>query len=61
MHVLINKNIYSTSLQHFPLQRLETKVMADKDMHNEIDDVCRKTKTGVVPGTQDNCADTCSC
>ena len=57
------KAIYSTSLQHFPLHRLETKVTADKDMRNAIDEICRKTKRGAVSGIQlqDNCTNTCSC
>ena len=38
------KVIFTTCMQHFPLQRLETQVMADKEMRNAVDEVCRKTK-----------------
>ena len=48
------KAIYTTSLQHFPLQRLETRTMAEKDMRNAIDKVCRKTKTVAVQRPQEN-------
>ena len=39
------KAIFSTCMLQFPLQRLETQIMADKEMRNAVDEVCRKTKT----------------
>ena len=39
------KAIFATCMHHFPLQRLETQLMADKKMRNAVDEVCRKTKT----------------
>ena len=39
------KVIFATCMQHFPLERLETQLMADKEMRNAVDEVCRKTKT----------------
>ena len=39
------KAIFATCMHHFPVQRLETQLMADKEMHNAVDEVCRKTKT----------------
>ena len=39
------KAIFATCMKHFPLQRLETQLMADKEMRNAVDEVCRKTKT----------------
>ena len=38
------KAIYSICMQHFPLQRLETQLAADKEMRTAIDEICRKTK-----------------
>ena len=38
------KAIYSVCMQHFPLQRLETQLMADKEMRTAIDETCKKTK-----------------
>ena len=43
------KAIYSVCMQHFPLQRLETKTAADKEMRNAIDEVCQRTK---IPATE---------
>ena len=37
------KAIFTTCMQHYPLQRLETRLTADKEMRNAIDEVCRKT------------------
>ena len=39
------KAIFDTCMHHFPLQHLETQIMADKEMRNAVDEVCRKTKT----------------
>ena len=39
------KAIFSTCMQHFSLQHLETQVLADKEMRTAIDELCRKTKT----------------
>ena len=39
------KAIFATYMHHFQLQRLETKIMADKEMRNAVDEVCTKTKT----------------
>ena len=39
------KAIFSTCMQHFPLQRLETQVLADKEMRTAIDKLCPETKT----------------
>lgn len=36
--------IFSTCLQHYPLEQLETRTVAEKDMRNAVDEVCRKTK-----------------
>ena len=38
------KAIHNVCIKHFPLQRMETTAMADKDMRNAIDEACRKTK-----------------
>ena len=32
-------------MHYFPLQHLETQIMADTEMRNAVDEVCRKTKT----------------
>ena len=40
-----------TCMHQFPLQRLETQQMADKEMRNAVDEICRKTKT---PTDQEN-------
>ena len=40
------KAIHATCMKHFPLERLEMAITAEKDMRNTIDEVCRKTKTG---------------
>ncbi len=42
------KAIYSVCMQNFPLQRLETQMLADKEMRNAIDELCRKTKTSLL-------------
>ena len=47
------KAIYAVSMHHFPLQRLETQVIADKEMRTAIDEVCRKTKR--LPAAVENC------
>ena len=47
------KAIYAASMHHFPLQRLETQVVADKEMRTAIDEVCRKTKR--LPAAMENC------
>ena len=47
------KAIYAVSMHHFPLQRLEMKVIADKEMRTAIDEVCRKTKR--LPAAVENC------
>ena len=47
------KVIYAVSLHHFPLQHLETQVIADKEMRTAIDEVCRKTKR--LPAAVENC------
>lgn len=44
LDVFCVKGIYTVCMHHLPLQRLETKVMADKEMRTAIDKVCRKTK-----------------
>ncbi len=36
--------IHKVCIKNFPLERLETKTMAEKDMRNAIDEACRKTK-----------------
>ena len=41
------KAIYSVCMQHFPLQCLETLVLANKEMRTAIDELCRKTKTNL--------------
>ena len=38
------KTIFTTCMQHFLLLRLETQLMAHKEMRNAVDEVCRKTK-----------------
>ena len=38
------KAIYCVCMQYFPLQRLETQFLADKEMRTAIDETCRKTK-----------------
>ena len=35
---------YCVCMQHFPLQRLEMQLLADKEMRTAIDETCRKTK-----------------
>ena len=47
------KAIYAVCMHHFPLQRLETQLMADKEMRTAIDEVCRKTKC--LPTDRENC------
>ena len=47
------KAIFAASMHHFPLQHLETQVIADKEMRTAIDEVCRKTKS--LPAAVENC------
>ena len=37
------KAVHSTCLKHYPLEKLETVAVAEKEMRNAIDEVCRKT------------------
>ena len=46
--------IFSTSMKYFPLQRLETSTMAEKEMRNAVDECCRKTKLP-VPQNENIC------
>ena len=39
--------IFATCCKHYPLDRLETGTTAEREMHNVIDEVCRKTKAPV--------------
>ena len=39
------KGIFTSCMQPFPLQRLETQLNADKEMRNAVDKVCWKSKT----------------
>ena len=39
--------IFATCSKHYPLDRLETGTTAEREMHNVIDEVCRKTKAPV--------------
>ena len=41
------KAIHATCMKHYPLERLEMAITAEKDMRNAIDEVCRKTKIGI--------------
>ena len=41
--------IFTVCLQKFPLDRLETRLLAEKDMRNAVDETCRKTK---IPGCE---------
>ena len=47
------KAINAASMYHFALQRLETQVVADKEMRTAIDEVCRKAKR--LPAAVENC------
>ena len=38
------KAIYSTCMKNYPLQRLENTAMADREMRNTIDEICRKSR-----------------
>ena len=38
------KAIYSTCMKYYPLQRLESTAMADREMRNAIDEICRKSR-----------------
>ena len=38
------KASFATCMHHFPLQHLESQIMADKEMCNAVDEVCRKIK-----------------
>lgn len=44
--------IFQTFLCHFPLERLEMKAVAEKDMRNVVDEVCRKAKTVAAAETE---------
>ena len=44
--------IFQTSLCHFLLEHLETKTVAEKDLRNAVDVVCRKTKTVAATETE---------
>ena len=46
------KAIFTTCMQQYPLQRLETQLTADKEMRNAIDEVCRKTRPITEPENQ---------
>ena len=38
------KAIYTCCISNYPLERLETSAAAEKEMKNDVDEVCRKTK-----------------
>ena len=38
------KAIYSTCMKYYPLQRLESTAMTDREMRNAIDEICRKSR-----------------
>ena len=42
-------SIFTVCLKKFPLDRLETRLIAKKDMQNAVDETCRKTK---LPGCE---------
>ena len=44
------KAIHATCMKHYPLERLDTRAAAEKEMRNAIDEVCRKTKA--PPGVE---------
>ena len=39
--------IFSAAMKYFPLQRLETGTMAEKEMRNAVDECCSKIKPPV--------------
>ena len=49
------KAIYNTCKQHFPLQRLKSANVSEKEMRNTIDKVCRKAKLPVDSAKNDPC------
>ena len=38
------KAIHDLCIKQFPLEKLEMKIVAEKDMRNVIDEACQKTK-----------------
>ena len=42
---VLDREKLKACMHYFPLQHLETQIMADKEMRNAVDEVCRKTKT----------------
>jgi len=46
------KAIFNACMQHFPLQRIESKSSSEKEMRNAIDEVCRETKLPAVDGVE---------
>ncbi len=36
--------IFNAAMKYFPLQQLETSMMAEKEMRNAVDKCCSKTK-----------------
>ena len=44
--------IFQTCLCHFPLEPLETKGVAEKDMRNAVNEVCTKSKTVAATETE---------
>ena len=48
------KAIYNMCMQHFPLQWLESASALEKEMKNELDEVCHKTKLPGVVGVEND-------
>ena len=52
------KTIYSCCISNYPLERLETSTVAERDIRNAVDKVCRKTKVQrekFLPFSQSSC------
>ena len=48
LNSLTVKAMYSTGMKYYPLQRLKTTAMADRDMTSAIDEICRKSRAAEI-------------